>query len=147
MVNETLSLNAAHHVCSEFEQELTEQAPFLSRIITHIEGIPIIHQTPKGLTTCESVSPEEFEKVKLEVEKILRRHDKVKGYHALEFWAAVERCILEVHAFFDGSLNISQVHVYTSELEQQITDLKIENLQEIIIHAEPVEDQHEGVLF
>jgi cation diffusion facilitator family transporter len=147
MVDETLTLTAAHKVCSEFGYELREQAPVLSRIITHIEGQPISHSSPKELASCESISSERLEEIKNEVESILRKHEHVKGFHALEFWAAINYCILELHVFFDGFLNISQVHEYITELEHEIRVLEIKSLKEVILHSEPVEDQKEGIIF
>jgi len=58
---------------------------------------------------------------------------------------------LELHIFFQGELNIMQVHEYITDLENNIRDkLKIDNLQEIILHSEPIEgreDRKDGTLF
>ncbi|MCK4780965.1 MAG: hypothetical protein KAT57_12275, partial [Candidatus Lokiarchaeota archaeon] len=64
------------------------------------------------------------------------------------FWATMDYCILELHVFFDGSLNISQTHEYISELETNIREkLGIDNLDTIFLHSEPIEDQKEGIIF
>ena len=62
--------------------------------------------------------------------------------------AALDYCFLEIHVFFEGSLNISQIHNYISELEVKIRDeLGIDKLDTIFLHSEPIEDQNEGVIF
>jgi divalent metal cation (Fe/Co/Zn/Cd) transporter len=82
------------------------------------------------------------------VEKALRTHPHVKGYHGLEFWATLDYCILELHVFFEGSLNISQTHNYITEIEKLIRDeLGIDNLDSILIHSEPLEGRNNGIIF
>jgi len=82
------------------------------------------------------------------VEKVLRKHPKVKGYHKIEFWATLDYCVLEAHIFFDGTLNISKIHNYISEIENKIRDeLGIDNLDSIFLHSEPIEEQKEGIIF
>ena len=152
MVDESLTLLEAHKVSSKFENQLKEQAPILTRIITHIEEHPVSHTAPTGLTICENVGPERIEEIKRLIEGVLRSHDNVKGYHAIEFWTAVEYCVLELHVFFEGSLNISKVHEYTTELEHKIEELHVHDLKEIVLHSEPLHseptgDREEGVIF
>ena len=82
------------------------------------------------------------------LDSLLKSIPEVKGYHGLEFWAGLDFCILELHVFFDGTLNISRVHTLITEVEQQIKNtLKIENLNEIILHSEPIKGRTEGVIF
>lgn len=147
IVDEALSLKKAHDISSKFGWELRDQAPNLSRIITHIESQSLTHSTPTDLTSCETVTPERLDEIKQIFEGVLRKHNYVKGYHALEFWSAGEYCILESHVFFEGSLNISEVHKYITELEYELNALQIEELKEIILHSEPSEDQKHGIFF
>jgi divalent metal cation (Fe/Co/Zn/Cd) transporter len=82
------------------------------------------------------------------IEIVLKKHPQVRGYHGLEFWATIDYCILEIHVFFDGSLNISQIHTYISELENNIRgELGIDNLDSILLHSEPTENRTDGILF
>jgi len=147
IVDKNLSLSEAHGVCSIFEKELKQQAPVLSRVITHIEGQVPTHTAPTAITTCENVSPERYNQIKNLIENELRRHPQVKGYHALEFWSTGQYCILELHVFFEGELNISKVHEYVMELQKSLLNLKIKDLSEIILHSEPIEDQKKGEIF
>ncbi len=148
IVDDSLSLAKAHKISSLFESEIKKQAPLISRVITHIES-----ETPKDTLIpnqikCADVGPEMIQQISESVEKVIRSHPQVKGFHGLEFWATLDYCILEAHIFFDGSLNISQIHDYISELEVNIREeLGIDNLDTIFLHSEPIEEQKEGIFF
>lgn len=148
LIDDSLSLEEAHDVCSHFENDLKKQAPYFYRIITHIEGHPKSKIFSANNIECTNIEPKMMQKMKQEVEKILRTHPKVRGYHGFEFWAASNYYIIELHVFFEGSLNIAIVHNYTTELEQKIRKkLKIENLEAILLHAEPIKGRIDGIFF
>ncbi|MFW9989092.1 MAG: cation diffusion facilitator family transporter [Candidatus Odinarchaeota archaeon] len=148
IVDENLTLTEAHSVSSHFEKEIKKQSPLISKVITHIEGEPpnkfLISDQVKGA----DVGSEMLQQIREEVEEVLKAHPQVKGYHGLEFWATLEYCILEAHIFFDGNLNIMQIHEYISELEKSIRKrLGIDNLDSIILHSEPIEGRKKGIIF
>ncbi|MFX0023692.1 MAG: cation diffusion facilitator family transporter [Candidatus Hermodarchaeota archaeon] len=148
VVDESLSLSEAHLICSHFEDEIIKQAPRISRIITHIESQPYSRDLIPGQIKCADVGPEMIRQISESVESVLRKHPQVKGYHRMEFWATLDYCILEAHIFFNGSLNISEIHNYISEIEDDIREeLGIDNLDTIFLHSEPIEDQKEGTFF
>jgi divalent metal cation (Fe/Co/Zn/Cd) transporter len=148
VVNEKLSLIEAHKITSNFELDIKKQAPYLSRVITHIESQVESDDLSPDQIKCADVGPEMLAQITEVVELVLRRHPQVKGFHGLEFWATLDNCILELHIFFDGSLNISQIHNYISELENDIKEaLGIDNLDPIILHSEPLEGRTDGILF
>ncbi len=148
VVDESLSLLKAHDICSNFEDEIKKQASLISRVITHIESQPHKEVLISDQIKCADVGPEMIEQISEIVEKVLRSHPQVKGFHGVEFWATLDYCVLEAHVFFDGSLNISQTHSYISELETELREeLGIDNLDTIFLHSEPIEGQKEGVIF
>ena len=148
VVNENLSLLEAHKISSDFEAEIKKQAPYLSRVITHIESQTEREELSPDQITCADVGPEMLKQIGEVIDAVLRRNPHVKGYHGLEFWATLDSCILEIHIFFDGSLNISQTHNYISELENDIKEeLGIDNLNTIILHSEPIEGRTDGIIF
>ncbi|MFW9939360.1 MAG: cation diffusion facilitator family transporter [Candidatus Thorarchaeota archaeon] len=145
---ETLSLEQAHEICNNFESELKRQSPLISRIITHIESGPAIKLFSSDQIVCESIAPEKMHEIQSQIEEVLREEPQVKGFHGLECWTAMDLCILELHIFFDGSLNISFVHDLITNLEHKVRDkLRIENLNEIIFHSEPIEGIKKGIIF
>lgn len=146
IVNDTLSLVEAHNVCTNFENDLKEQAK-LTRVISHIESSHEVDKLVSKSLICEPLDPLEMQRIEELVKNLLKDHPQVKGYHGFESFTTQDFCVLELHVFFDDSLNISKVHEYTSELEQQIRNLKIENLQEIIIHPEPFTGRQDGIFF
>jgi cation diffusion facilitator family transporter len=148
VIKDSLSLTEAHKICSHFESEIKKQAPYISRVITHIEGQKYGEVMSPNQIKCADVGPEMLQQIGEVVEAVLRKHPLVRGYHGLEFWATLDYCILEMHVFFDGSLNISQIHNYISELEKNIRDeLGIDNLDSIFLHSEPIEGRMDGILF
>ncbi|MFX1479814.1 MAG: cation diffusion facilitator family transporter [Promethearchaeota archaeon] len=148
VVNESLSLLEAHNISSDFEAEIKKQAPYLSRVITHIESQTEREELSPDQITCADVGPEMLKQIGEVIDAVLRSNPYVKGYHGLEFWATLDSCILEIHIFFDGSLNISQTHNYISELENDIKEeLGIDNLDTIILHSEPIEGRTDGIIF
>jgi len=148
IVDETLSLEEAHKICSYFENEIKKQAPVISRVITHIESLPHRQVLIPNQIKIADVGPKMIEQISESVEKVLRSHPQVKGFHGVEFWATPDYCILEIHVFFDGLLNISQIHDYISELEIKIREeLGIDNLERIFLHSEPIKGQKDGVIF
>ena len=148
VVDDSLSLEEAHELSSMFERQLQEQVPFISRIITHIESQTMLKKSLTDHLVCTPIKAEKKEEVRISLESILKSFPEVKGYHGLEIWAALDFCVLELHVFFDGLLNISQVHKLITNIEQKIKKtLNIENLTEIILHSEPLEGRSEGVIF
>ena len=148
VINDSLSLANAHKICTQFEKDIKKQAPYISRVITHIESQLYHESLSANQIKCADVGPEMVQQIKDVVEEVLKQHPQVKGYHGLEFWATLDYCILEVHIFFDGSLNISQIHNYISELERNIRDeLGIDNLDSIFLHSEPIKERTDGVVF
>jgi len=118
VLDESLSLEEAHEICNNFEREL------------------------------KRIDPQRMQVIQKLIEKVLREEPQVKGYHDLECWTAMDLCMLELHIFFDGSLNISVVHDLITKIEHKVRDkLKIENLQEIIFHSEPIKGRTEGIIF
>jgi cation diffusion facilitator family transporter len=148
IVNDSLSLTEAHKISSKFESEIKKQATYISRVITHIEGQNYENKMTANQIKCDDVGPEMLQQITDVVEFILKRHSNVKGYHGLEFWATLDACILELHVFFDGSLNIAEIHKYITELEEEIREnLGIDNLNTIILHSEPLEGRTNGKIF
>ncbi len=148
IVEESLSLTEAHNICTHFEKEIKLQAPHISRVITHLEGQPSSKKLASSQIKCSDVGDEMIGIIKQAVEEELRAHLQVRGYHGLEFWATFDYCILELHVFFDGSLNISETHNYITELEGKIREkLGIDNLDTIFLHSEPFESQKKGIIF
>jgi len=148
VVDDNLSLEEAHELSSLFERQLQEQVPYISRIITHIESKAMLKKSLIDHLSCKPVEPQKKKEIQTSIDSLLKKIPEVKGYHGLEFWAALDFCVLELHVFFNGALNITRVHTLITEVEHQIKNtLNIENLTEVILHSEPVEGQAEGVIF
>jgi divalent metal cation (Fe/Co/Zn/Cd) transporter len=148
VVDDSLSLEEAHILSSLFERQLQEQVSFISRIITHIESQSMLKKSLTDHLVCTPIEPQRKKEIQTSLNNLLKSIPEVKGYHGLEIWAALDFCILELHVFFDGVLNITRVHTLITRIEQQIKNtLNIENLTEVILHSEPFEGRTEGIIF
>jgi len=148
VVDDSLSLEEAHELSSLFEKQLQKQIPFISRIITHIESQTKLKESLTDHLVCIPIEPEKKKEIQASLDNLLRSIPEVKGYHGLEFWAALDFCVLELHVFFNGALNISRVHTLITKVEQRIKNtLQIENLTEVILHSEPLEGRIDGIIF
>ena len=148
IVDDSLSLEEAHELSSLFERQLQEQVTFISRIITHIESQTMLKNSLIDHLVCTPIEPEKKKEIQASLHSLLKSIPEVKGYHGLEFWAALDFCVLELHVFFNGALNITRVHTLITQVEQQIKNtLNIENLTEVILHSEPVEGRTDGIIF
>ena len=146
IVDNSLTLDEAHNASSKLESLLKKQVPLISRIITHIDSETKAKE-PEQIV-CEAINNEDMAEIREIIEDILKKDPHAKGYHGLECWNALDRCILELHVFFDGSLNITDVHNYVSLLESEIREqVKLFNLNDIILHSEPEKDRTNGVIF
>jgi len=148
IIDDNLSLEEAHQICTNFEIELKQQASYISRVITHIEGQPHKEKLSSNQIKCADVGTDMMDHIHQVVEGILKSHPQVKGYHGLKVWTALDKYNLEIHIFFHGALNISQIHNYITELERSFRQqLEIENLDSIFLHSEPIRAGKKGILF
>ena len=148
VVDDSLSLEEAHEISSLFEEQLKELVPFVSRIITHIESQTMLKNSLTDHLICTPIEPDKKKEIQVSLHSLLKSIPEIKGYHGLEFWAALDFCVLELHVFFNGALNISRVHALVTEVEQKIKyTLNIENLTEVILHSEPFEGRTDGTIF
>ncbi len=148
VISDEFSLKEAHDICTNFELELKKQAPFLSRIITHIESQYKEKLSSQEYCEISAADSDSINEIKRYVEEVLRSEPYIRGYHGFEFWTTYNYCILELHIFFDGDENISQVHNYLNDIEKKIRNkLKIDNLKEILLHSEPLKGRTGGIIF
>jgi len=96
VVDDSLSLEEAHELSSLFERQLQEQVPFISRIITHIESQTMLKKSLTDHLICTPIEPQKKREIQDTIDKLLRKIPEVRGYHGLEFWAALDFCVLMV---------------------------------------------------
>ena len=140
IVDDSLTLNKAHSVCHDLETQLKDQVPLLTKIITHIESKPIEKKISREQLFCTRLEQDEVNEIRKKIKQIFNSEVEVKDFHGLEVWRALDACIIELHVLFDGNLNIAKVHDIITKLESKLRKkLQIENLDEIILHSEPIE--------
>ncbi len=148
IVDENLSLSNAHKLCSDFEGALKDRVPLIFNIITHIE--PQARQS-KACFVIRGETEQDLRiiaETKQKVEEVLRKEPYILGFHDFKLISAGEVCILELHVFFDGALNISKVHDYLTRIEQILkSEIEIVELQDIILHSEPLQEREDSLIF
>lgn len=142
VVDNSLTLEQAHDACSNFEKILKEKSPDLDRIITHIEPQRAFSRSLPEESICYEIDDDTIKLIKEMVEEVLRKEKfNLKGFHNFEFWGAENFCMIELHVFFDGKMNISEVHNLVSKIEFEIREkLQIQNLRQILLHSEPLKE-------
>ena len=139
IVDDSLTLNKAHSVCHDLETQLKDQLPLLSKVITHIESKPIEKKVSRDQLFCTRLEQDEINEIRQKIKQMFNSEAEVKDFHGLEVWRALDSCVLELHVLFDGNLNIAKVHDIITNLENKLRkNLQIENLDEIILHSEPM---------
>jgi cation diffusion facilitator family transporter len=83
----------------------------------------------------ESLPPEEAARV-LEV---LKRDERVRGYHRLRTRRAGSRRLIDLHILLDDHLSFRAAHEISEEVEDALRE-ELPNL-DVIVHAEPFEEE------
>ncbi len=147
-VDGSMTLEKAHDLTSNIEKDIKEREPRITRTISHIESGRLDRPTKpqEVISACSTAE----ERIALEdrLVHILQATAEVKGYHGFECWATGDSLVIELHVFFDGNLNIAEVHSTLSRLERKIKrTLGIGNLEDVLLHPEPVSGRSGGHLF
>ncbi|MGV9172668.1 MAG: cation diffusion facilitator family transporter [Promethearchaeia archaeon] len=146
VVEKNLTLKEAHEVCTAFEEELKDQINEISRIITHFESEEKSKIKVEEIS-CKGIENEKISEIREKIENILKAYENVKGYHGLECWNALNRCMIELHIFFKGQKDITEVHQDVERIEGDIRKLNIKNLENVYLHSEPLEGRTDGIIF
>lgn len=64
---------------------------------------------------------------------------EVKGFHALRTRRTGEKIMLDIHIFFDGTLQLSRVHAVCDDIELQLKKGGFVNI-DVLIHPEPFDE-------
>ncbi len=141
LVDYNLTLKEAHATCSDFENQIKQQVPSISRIITHIEPREPPNKISSALETCERVDSKVLEQITKNIQDVLNKFPHIKGFHDLECWRFMDGHILELSVLFNPDINIAEAHHIISMLEKDIKlEVSLENLKDVIIHPEPLMD-------
>ncbi len=128
-MSDSLLLDEAHAQATDFERELRQSLPGVTRIITHIEPVGDAAATVRGEPAGQ-----------LEVQKAIG--DFLGGYaltvHAHDVrvqWAGGELAV-SFHCTLDPATAITEAHALTVRLEEHLR-ADVPGLGRVVIHVEP----------
>jgi cation diffusion facilitator family transporter len=131
-VQETLSVEQAHQLASEFEEELRKSNPGLSRIVTHIEPVGEATSTRQAKPVDEARLRQVIKTLAENLGVECRPHDvivnRVAGGLSLSF-----------HCTLNGDVAIAEAHSLTEKFETALR-AQVPGLGRVVIHVEPPEN-------
>lgn len=130
-VKESLTLDEAHRMASDFETSLRETIPGLERIVTHLE--------PAGDSTATiQTEPAGEKKILQALEQFRLAHRIVFDPHDLRVQHAGDELAVSLHCTLAPSTSITDAHEFTVRLEDFLRS-RVKRLGRVVIHVEPQE--------
>jgi cation diffusion facilitator family transporter len=130
-VKESLTLDEAHRMASDFEASLRETIPGLERIVTHLE--------PAGDSTATiQTEPAGEKKILQALEQFRLAHRIVFDPHDLRVQRVGDELAVSLHCTLAPSTSITDAHEFTVRLEDFLRS-KVKRLGRVVIHVEPQE--------
>ena len=127
-VDESLLLEQAHRLASEFEDELRSVCGF-ERIVTHLE--------PAGrVTASQRAEPAGQSLVRQAIGGFLRSCPLPVQSHDLEVQQTGDELAVSFHCTLDPAISIGSAHELTEQLEKHLR-ARVPSLGRVVIHVEP----------
>jgi cation diffusion facilitator family transporter len=129
-VDDHLSLQQAHEMASQIEQDLRSDQPRIARINTHLESRGTGIGDDDDVTAREGLLVETIRKITDEIAGDLSCHEVTVRRRGLKYHVAL-------HCTFDEGFSIVQVHEISSRIEEHLKNT-IPALERVLVHAEPL---------
>ena len=130
-LDERLSLKVAHDRVTRLENEMKQEVPEISDILTHIESEPATIETSDGLLRVPS-----FER---RLQTVADSFPEVVDMHDLMFKRVSGRLYLSAHLTMQDDLPLSRVHDIQTAVEGRFRQ-EVPELFRVLIHPEPQTD-------
>jgi divalent metal cation (Fe/Co/Zn/Cd) transporter len=128
-VSESLSLEQAHRQATEFEHDVRESMPGVTRIVSHLE--------PAGdITSVVQAEPADETQVKAALEEFFRSHHLDVKLHNIEVQRVAGELQVSFHFRLSPDTMIADAHDFTVRVEDFLRG-RIEKLGRVVIHVEP----------
>jgi cation diffusion facilitator family transporter len=125
LVDKNMSLEEAHKVSDDIEEQIRRSVPDINHITVHLEPYVSIPKT----TPIEDLSIEE------QITKTIKEYPSVKKIGRVITFQLQDIFKIDIDCSFEGNLSIEKVHDITSEIEHKIRS-QIKNAI-VTIHPEP----------
>ena len=130
-LDERLRLKEAHDRVTRLENEMKEEVPEISDILTHIESEPATIETSDGLLRVPT-----FER---RLQTVADSFPEVVDMHDLMFKRVSGRLYLSAHLTMQDDLPLSRVHDIQTAVEGRFRQ-EVPELFRVLIHPEPQTD-------
>ena len=128
-VSDSLLLEEAHTQATEFERDLRQRLPEVTRIVTHIEPMGDAAATIHGEPTGQR-------QVRKAIEQFLRGYPLSVKPHNIRVRAAGGELAVSFHCALDPATAITDAHDLTVRLEEHLRGC-IPDMGRVVIHVEP----------
>jgi divalent metal cation (Fe/Co/Zn/Cd) transporter len=132
-VDETMPLRQAHAFVRRIEDEIREEVPHITSVLTHIESEPATIELP--------VSTERDRLIESNLRHAARRFPEVLDIHDVNIGRVGDRIHVSCHCTLPDALEMQRVHEVITGLEDQFK-LESPEVYRVLIHPEPVSDNH-----
>jgi divalent metal cation (Fe/Co/Zn/Cd) transporter len=130
-LDERLNLKDAHDWVTRLENEMRQEMPEISNILTHIESEPATIETSDGVVRVPG-----FER---RVGEVTAAFPEVVDTHDLMFKRVRGKLYLSLHCTMQDDLPLSRVHDVQTAMEGKFRR-EIPELFRVLIHPEPQTD-------
>lgn len=130
-LDERLSLKDAHDRVTRLENEMKQDVPEISNILTHIESEPATIETSDGLVRSPSLEGR--------LQAVTENFPEVVDMHDLMFKRVSGRLYLSAHLTMQDDLPLSRVHDIQTAVEGRFRQ-EVPELFRVLIHPEPQTD-------
>ena len=130
-VNENLSLQQAHSFVRKIEDEIRQDLPQVTEVLTHIENEPATIESPQILERNRRVE-DRLRRAAAEFPAILDIHEVVTG-------RVGDKLQVSCHCTLPDDMPMQQVHEIITGLEDHLK-LKAPEISRVLIHPEPATD-------
>jgi len=132
-----LTLEEAHALAQRLGTALREEYPRLLKVTSHIEAAEPVPEEKRQATAERPELVARIERVVLGAGMEARAHE-VRLYGPGETSDSEEGVDVVIHLDFQPSTNVGEVH-HRTELIEQVLRTEVQELRQVVIHAEPRE--------
>ncbi len=132
-VGENMPLREAHDFVRRIEDEIRQELPQVSTVLTHIESEPATIERPQSLERDRSLE-KHLRHAASQLPEIIDIHEVVTGRIG-------DKMQISCHCTMPDDLSMRHVHEVITELEDRFK-LECPEVYRVLIHPEPATDNH-----
>jgi len=132
-VKETMPLRQAHDFVRRIEDEIRQELPQVSSVLTHIESEPATIESPQRLDRDRKLE-KRLRHAAAGLPEIIDIHEVVTGRMG-------DKLQLSCHCTLPDEMPMQRVHEVITELEDRFK-LECPDVHRVLIHPEPATDNH-----